>query len=313
MKIAALLFIVVFCSAAAPLLKSSDKLHALTFQELERTFRVFIPSRAEAAASAGAAGLLPVVLALHGGATDGLTMSRFTGLSEKAEQAGFIVVYPDGTGRLPRVLTWNSGACCGYAQSHNIDDVGFLREVVAFVLKTYRGDPSRVYVTGISNGAMMAYRLAVEAPDIVAAVAAVAGTLDLDPALVKVPKPVLHFHGSDDEYVPWNGGRGSRTALGNAHRSVMTTIGTWVRIDGARPVPEDTVLPNTTGDGTEVVRHTYAPRSGGFEVILYEIRGGGHTWPGRVRAERLLGKATTAINANDIIWEFFSRHILRKG
>ncbi len=315
MRLTVFLALTMFC-AAAPLLADREKLHTVRSGGLERVFRVFDPGSVPAGSGSRAVSpqaLKPIVLALHGGATDGLTMIRYTGLSDKAAAAGFLAVYPDGTGRLPRVLTWNSGACCGYAQSRNIDDVRFLREVVSFVVENYRGDASRVYVTGISNGAMMAYRLAAEAPDVVAAVAAIAGSLDMDPAVVKVPKPILAFHGTVDEYVPWNGGRGPRTLLGNSHRSVAETIGTWVRVNGCDPEPRSTALPNPFADGTEVIRHDYAPPPGGSEVILYEIRGGGHTWPGRPRAERLLGKATLAIQANDIIWEFFSRHSLKKG
>ncbi len=292
---------------AAPLFAASENTFSLIQKGLERTLRVFVPD------SPAAASPLPVVLALHGGATDGGIMARFSGLNEKAARSGFIVVYPDGTGRLPHVLTWNSGDCCGYAQASGIDDVGFLREVVGLVLKAYRGDPDRVYATGISNGAMMAYRLAVEAPDLVAAVAAVAGTLDVDPALVKTPKPILHFHGTEDGFVPWNGGRGPRTLDQSSHRSVAETIAAWVRADGANPEPESEALPDRAKDGTEVVRHFYAPRAGGFEVVLYEIRGGGHTWPGRARAERLLGRATMNIDANDIMWGFFTHHTLREG
>ncbi len=287
-----------------------DTSHVLDFTGLKRTFRVFAPDGPGSAA----ASLRPVVLALHGGATDGGIMARFSGLDAKAASAGFIAVYPDGTGRLPHVLTWNSGNCCGYAQSHNVDDVGFLRAVTEFVLKTYGGDPARVYVVGISNGAMMAYRFAAQAPDLVAAVAAIAGSLDFDASLVKAPKPVIHFHGTEDEFIPWNGGRGPKTQLANEHRSVPDTIAAWVRANGAEPTPQTVTFPDTAKDGTIVVRHTYAPRSaGGCEVVLYEIRGGGHTWPGRVRGERLLGKATSNIDANDIIWEFFSRHSLDKG
>jgi polyhydroxybutyrate depolymerase len=308
MKIPSLLTLFVLLSAAAPFLAAAEKVHSIKFKGMERIFRVFVP---EATAVAGPPP--PVVLALHGGATDGEMMARYSGLNEKAAKAGFIVVYPDGSGRLPRVLTWNSGACCGYAQALGIDDIGFLREVIAFVLKTCNGDPARVYATGISNGAMMAYRMAVEAPDLIAAVAAVAGTLDIDPALVKTPKPVLHFHGTEDEFVPWNGGKGPKTSPGNEHRSVPETIATWVRVDGAGPQPETVTLPDKAKDGTVVIRHRYAPKPGGSEVVLYEIRGGGHTWPGRGRAERLLGKATANIDANDIIWEFFSRHALNKG
>ncbi len=310
MKLAGLVSLVCLLLAAAPFLGAAEKTHSLAYKGLERTFRVFVPDGPPAPAGAPGA-LRPVVLALHGGASDGLTMSRFCGLDEEAASAGFIVVYPDGTGRLPRVLTWNSGACCGYAQTQGIDDVGFLREVVAFVVKTYGGDPARVYATGMSNGAMMAYRMAAEAPDLIAAVAAVSGTLEVDPALVRTPKPVLHFHGTADEFVPWNGGRGPKTSTVGPHRSVAETIAAWVRVNGADPEPVSTVLPDRAKDGTEVIKHVYAARTGGFEVVLYEIKDGGHAWPGRVRSERLLGKATMNIDANKIMWEFFSRHTLR--
>jgi polyhydroxybutyrate depolymerase len=313
MKFPALLQVLGFLLIAAPVMTAAQRVHSVAFKGTDRTFRVFAPDGAAGDARQTPAPPLPVVLAIHGGGTNGETMARYSGLSEKASKAGFIVVYPDGTGRLPRVLTWNSGGCCGYAQARGIDDVGFLREVVAFIIRTYNGDPARVYATGISNGAMMAYRMAIEAPDIIAAVAAVAGTLDVDPALVKVPKPILHFHGTEDEFVPWNGGRGPKTSLGNKHRSVPETIAAWVRVDGANPQPESVTLPDKAKDGTVVIRHDYAPKPGGFEVILYEIRGAGHTWPGRARGGRLLGKATANIDANDIIWEFFSRHTLKKG
>jgi hypothetical protein len=78
-------------------------------------------------------------------------------------------------------------------------------------------------------------------------------------------------------------------------------------------IPEATVLPDKAEDGTEVIRHFYAPRPGGFELVLYEIKGGGHAWPGRTRTERLLGKAAMNIDANEIIREFCSRHTLKKG
>lgn len=167
-----------------------------------RTFRIHVPSQLKNTKS------VPLVIALHGGGTSGKSMERFSGLNQTADKFGFIVVYPDGSGRIPDILTWNSGACRVYAKTHNIDDVAFLRQLINHLCSRFNVDPGQVYVTGISNGAMMAYRLAAEIPDRIAAVAAVAGTLDVDPKAVQAPVPVLHFHGTDDEYVPYNGGLG---------------------------------------------------------------------------------------------------------
>ena len=70
-------------------------------------------------------------------------------------------------------------------------------------------------------------------------------------------------------------------------------------------------LAPTVADGTSVVRHSYVGCRDGAEVLLYEIRGGGHTWPGRPSPEKLLGKATQNVSANDVMWEFFTRHPMR--
>src|SRR5690606_41449164 len=85
--------------------------------------------------------------------------------SSDLEEAGFIAVFPNGLSpaRSGMLATWNAGACCARARDEQVDDVGFLRAVLADVKRRIRVDASRVYVVGMSNGAMMAYRIACQA------------------------------------------------------------------------------------------------------------------------------------------------------
>jgi polyhydroxybutyrate depolymerase len=293
LSICSLVFIPQAASAA------QDTHHTLTLHGLNRSYWVHMPRNVPSAVG------LPVVIALHGGGMDGESLARYSGLNGKSDQAGFMAVYPNGTGLLERVLTWNAGNCCAYAQRNKIEDVAFIQSVIQDLEKKYNVDRTRVSLTGISNGAMMAYRAAAESPQLIVAVAAVAGSLEIPADRIRGPVPILHFHGTEDEFLPFAGGRGSRTAPGNFHNSVEKTIQAWVKINQAEPSPQIEELPDRAHDGTRVIRYTYAARQGGAEVILYKIIGGGHTWPGRPFREKLLGKSTMNIDANEILWEFF--------
>ncbi len=249
-----------------------------------------------------------VVIALHGGGTNGGSMARFSALSEKARKDGFMVAYPNGSGRSSKVLTWNSGACCGYASEHQIDDVQFINRLIDELIAQTGVDPVRVYVTGISNGAMMAYRIAAELAERVAAVAPIAGTLDIDPSAIRGAVPVIHFHGTKDQYVPFGGGHGPRSALKDVHRSVDETLQAWINVNGAGSRPIVYNMPDVANDGTTVIRYTYSSPNDPQAVVLYKIVGGGHTWPGQPSHERVLGPTTMDISANDLMWEFFLSH-----
>jgi polyhydroxybutyrate depolymerase len=249
-----------------------------------------------------------VVLAFHGATSNGRLMEQFSGLSAKADTAGFVVVYPNGTGNLPNVLTWNGGCCCGYAVNHAVDDVAFVRALLDDLACAVPIDPARIYAAGMSNGAHMAYRLACELNDQITAIATVAGAMALDECRPLRPIPVLHIHGTDDQFAPFHGGRGPRSIYGTHARSVEDTIRTWVRINGCAETPTITTEPPHVDDGTRIVRQVYAPCAGGAEVVLIIVEGGGHTWPGRPPLPAALGKSTANLDANDAIWEFMTRH-----
>jgi polyhydroxybutyrate depolymerase len=287
---------------AADPLAPGDHQRQITVGELERSYLVHVPPQAEAGRP------LPVVLMFHGALTNGQGMVRFTGLNAKADEAGFIVVYPDGTGRLERMLTWNGGNCCGYAAHHQVDDVGFVRALLDQLAGEIKIDARRVFATGISNGGIFCYRLADELSDRIAAIAPVSGTMGAETCHPQHPVSVIHFHGTADEFVPFAGGKGDKSLASIHFFSVEHSIQNWIKADGCPATPTVTRLPRKPGDPTSVVRKVFGPGKQGSEVVLYQIEGGGHTWPGHPLPYGFLGKATETISANDLMWEFFQRH-----
>lgn len=256
----------------------------------------------------------PLLLALHGGGINGERMAAFCGLTEKAEEAGFVVVFPDGTGRVDHARSWNAGLCCGHARKYGADDVGFIRSLVNRLRDDLPLDPPRTWSCGVSNGGMMSYRLAVELPEMFAAVCSVAGQLMVESRPAESPVSILHFHGTADEFTPHLGGRGPRSPSQSVFPPVAETIGYWVQACDCDPEPErsEWLDPSGLPIRREVYREkgafeTNSPR----EVVYYEIEGGGHTWPGRQPTLDFLGRSTSGLVANDVLWEFFSRHRTR--
>lgn len=260
------------------------------------------------AAAAPAAGW-PLVLAFHGGRSHPDGMRRFAGLDVLAAQGRAAVAYPAGTGSRPGLLTWNGGNCCGEARDDVSDDVGFAAAVVDAVAARIAVDPRRFHATGMSNGAMMAYRFAAERADIVASVAAVAGPLALDVISPARPVPVLAFHGTLDQFTPLEGGIGRRSVTRVSHRPILACLLDWVRANGCPATFRREPVP-CSDEGIAVERFTWGPGRAGSEVVFYRLEGGGHTWPGRVPDSFYLGPSALSIDATALIWDFFAQHPL---
>ncbi len=234
---------------------------------------------------------LPLVLVLHGATQSAESIERMSGLSVTADKQTFLAVYPTGTGRAP---TWNAGACCGYALENHIDDVGFLSALIGKLERDYPVDPRRIFVTGISNGGMMSYRLACELAGKVAAIAPVEGAQDL-PCHPSNPVSVIVFHGTADRLVPFEGG--STPFQVGSHRSdtsVPATVAFWVKQDGCSSTPQ-------REQSAEVQVETYSGCRDGAGVALYAIQGGHHTWPGTLMSHN-------DVQAASLMWDFFARH-----
>lgn len=245
---------------------------------------------------------MPVVLALHPFATNGPMMATISGLSATADRHGFVVVYPNGTGRAG-VLRWNVGLWDG----DSVDDVGYLIRVLDDLETIVRVDRQRVFATGFSNGAMMCYRLASEHADRIAAIAPVGGTMASPRIAATRPVSVLHFHGTKDTFVSYDGR--SRGAPG-AERllGAEASVAAWARHNGCPEPATLTPLARTADDGLSIERLAYSPGREGAEVVLYKVVGGGHVWPGQRPIGLFLGKSPLDLDANERIWSFFSRH-----
>ncbi len=301
---------ILFISLLSMLAVSGEKLgpgdheRLLQIGDLHRSYLVHVPPHYDPQKP------LPVVLALHGAGTNGTMTASFTGLNKKADEAGFAVVYPNGTGPAGILLTWNSGGTRRAGEGSTTDDVGYIRKVLDDLQTVLAVDAKRVYATGLSNGGMMCYRLASEMSDRIAAIAPVAGTIAIDNYHPKRPVPVIHFHGTVDKLVPFDGPKDEPTKF-LGFKSVPETMRILVKCNACAPDPQTTELPDKAHDGTKVTRKVYTPKGGGAEVVLYTIDGGGHTWPGRQPPVRFIGKSTAQISANDLIWEFFEKHPLK--
>lgn len=240
---------------------------------------------------------VPLVLLFHGGFGTGKGMQEMTGMDEIADREGFITIYPDGEAR-----AWNAGECCGRPQRRDVDDVGFVRALIEKARAELPVDPRRVYAAGMSNGAMFVHRVGCELSDMVAAIGTVSGTIRVANCPTERPVPIIHFHGTADKRVPWEGGTGENS-LSGVHTSVPDTISGWQRRDGCSDKSEVVAVHG------QVSCESYAPCRDGADVVLCTVRAGGHQWPGGEPVwEKKLGPMTTDISASKAIWDFFKAH-----
>ena len=293
----------------------------LTVDGLQRDYRLHVPPQA------GSGRPLPLVLNLHGATQNGFLEELQTGMDNSADQNGFLVAYPDGT-RISKVLTpdpvaknaqygWNAGQCCGLPVTKGINDVGFLEKVIADIATRTPVDLRRVYMTGISDGGMMAYAMASEASDHVAAVSSISGQVELPTIHPSRPVPTLEFHSIDDPIAKWVG---VHNKIPRLRLSVMEGIDQWVRADGCNPGPvTGTTIAGTAGSisaGETATPVTYQHCRAGTEVALWRFTGSGHVWPGSLLNTGPpntwilggVGRGTVLVDANEAMWQFFQRY-----
>ncbi|MEO8561485.1 MAG: PHB depolymerase family esterase [bacterium] len=247
----------------------------------------------------------PLLIVLHGSGASGQTVRQMSHLDSLADVAGAIVAYPDATRNwLGLQSGWNAGACCGAAARNQVNDIGFLRALVAHVETGLPIDRRRVYVAGFSDGARMAYRAGCELSTEIAAIAVVAGSLVAPSCSPVRPVPLIAFHGTADDQVDF--GDGSLSVSGRPAVAVAVPIPPAVQFWAST---NDCQRASVTTPSPSVVRTTYAGCAA--EVVFYAIRDGGHAWPGGDADGDDGDPPTREMSASTEIMRFFLRHSLR--
>ena len=262
---------------------------------LLRSYQIHIPREYQDDTSA------PIVLILHGipgAARQAKFISKMNG---KADEEGFIVVYPNGhiNEQYFRSIispnVWNE-----WVVHDDIDDGKFLCTLIEKLRMNYNINSSRVHMCGISGGASMTYKFGALYSDVVASIASIAGTIGVIMNRITYmcsdpmgPLPVIIFHGTDDELVPYEGG----WCQGLMWKSVNESVTFWVEHNNCNPIP--IIKPSETGN---TIKETYENGTNGSEVVLFTVVNGGHEWFGSPLYP------PCEISATELIWDFFENH-----
>lgn len=252
----------------------------------------------------------PIVMILHGGMGSGTKYLKSTKFARIGDEEGFISVFPNGMYK-----SWADARGVSKASKRDVDDVKFLTKLIDKVSKEYSIDSDRVYVAGISNGGFMVQTLACETSGKFTAFASVISSLPenlSNKCFKKRNTPMLLMNGTQDNYVPYNGGEMPKFTKGGTIESTPNTIEFWKNMNQITEQPQIESIDNIDkSDGSKVVKHTYF-KDEKPQVVLYKIIGGGHGVPGSFtkRNPRIfkLGYVNQDIIGEQEVWNFFKQH-----
>jgi polyhydroxybutyrate depolymerase len=291
-------------------LEPGDYARKIVVDDRERFYKLHVPSGYKSSAPT------PVVLMFHGGGGYPDAIRYQSGMDALSDKEGFIVVYPAGTNNRilgDRLLDWNDGRVYQDGSKSEIDDVAFVRAMLAELKSMLNVDTRRVYAAGFSNGAQFSFRLAREMSDQFAAVAAVAGHRSAQefgsPVCPARRIPIIQFAGRQDPVAPFDGGSPSfKPVFQTTLKPVRETIMTWVQCNECAPTA---VAETRKGQALE---QKWEKCNSNAPVILWTLEDGGHTWPGgRMFPSEVkmgAGGLNKDIDASLEIWSFFKRNPL---
>ncbi len=243
----------------------------------------------------------PLVISMHGGGMWPAGQMETSQWNLVAERHGFIVVYPSGiTGDGPR--HWRAGTGPGLMR-----DVKFISELIDKLAASYNIDPARIYADGLSNGGGMAFVLSCTLSDRIAAVGLVASAqfLPWSWCTDSRPVPMIAVHGTADPETPYQGGRTWVAPV--TFPSIPAWTANWARRNRCATIPVESMV------APDVTRLEYPNCADDAAVVLYTVKGGGHSWPGGAPPpEWLVGTTSNSIDASTEMWAFYREHPLRQ-
>ncbi len=251
-----------------------------------RSYRLFVPTTLDRSRP------VPLLVALHGGGNSVDSFVETTQFDRAASAQNFIVAYPEATKG-----AWNAGFCCGSAPERGIDDMAFLNRLLDELEAEQPVDPARVSMTGVSNGAMLAYRFACEQAERITTIASVAGSVTVEECRPSRPLSVLELRGSEDPLIPFDGGPPDLPGeeVLESYPSAIQVAELFAESAGCSPSPVSSTAGVVTTSSWEDCKE-------GTVVRLVRVEGGGHVWfaPG-------LGGASGAIDATELITDLIAQ------
>jgi polyhydroxybutyrate depolymerase len=281
-----------------------------TKDETSRSYSIYIPSTYTPEISS------PLLIALHGISGWDLQFMYNTEFNNLAEANGFIVAYPNGNAELVDnkvIRSWNGGSCCAISQRNNSNDLSYINNLIDDVSSRYSINSKRVYLTGHSNGSMLAQKLACQLSNKIAAVAVVAGRLLLDTCNPESPVSVLQIYGTADTLNPENGGTTSYT-LGTytyqfSSRPVMSSVQMLAVANGC----STNFSENKNVSNKDLTISTWPDCKSGVVVSSIKITGASHAWMGHpaqsAESLKLTGEPYMKIDASKVIWSFLANKV----
>lgn len=309
---------------------SKDFTYSFKHDNTSRVYSVHVPPQKEESTK------LPLVIVFHGGASNIEEVKSTLGWDKTADMKKFIVAYPQATGDEffgKKLGIWNAGDCCNPATKNKVDDIGFIKEMIKQIESNFLVDTNKIFVTGISNGSMMAIKTSCDLSGQIMAMGTVAGTIQEDDCNLQKPVPLIYFSGTADKCVPINGG----TTQGCFDLFFKELLGVnWsgdeINFDSAEGFISKWKLLNQTDQNSEIVFRknkvdciSSGPKTKS-EVVLCKVLDMGHTWPGQLNygtncdkgvedagcnaTMKILGEINHDVVANEMMWDFFSKHSL---
>jgi len=299
-------------TAQAKPASSGDHNFMIRMGKLDRHYTVHVPPGYDGKKS------VPVVIMLHGGGGTGKAAATETGWDAKADEVGFLAVFPNAMSRDPSRRSsfaknpqlWNDGSGRFYPGQKAPNDVGFITAMLGDLSARFNVDKRRVFVAGFSNGASMSFRIGAELSHRIAAIAPVAGACWLKPVMLERPVPMLYITGTADPLNLIEGGvpklatGASDNVRAKPKPPVRESILKWAK------AIDSPMTPASVSDANGVRTEIYGPGRGGAEVVYITVEGLGHTWAGgkSLLPEIMVGGTSDKINATDVIWDFFQKH-----
>ncbi len=245
----------------------------------------------------------PLLIVMHGYTGSAGNIMDYSGLNQVADDNGFVVAYPQGLRDEAGNRFFNVGYDFHSGEDAAVDDIGFIRALVASLQETYRLSDKNVFATGMSNGGDMSYMLACQASDVFKAIAPVAGMIlqsIYETCSPENPMPVFEIHGTQDYVTYWEGDMDNEDGWG-AYPDVPTMMNFWVDLNGLELSSVTDLEDSNPSDGSNIVFERYWSESKVNEVWLYKVVGGGHDWPG--------SSGNMDIHVSAEMWTFFSKFI----